>query len=491
VNEEGPERPGITRRRLLTMAGTLGVAGATLGALRLRASTPDRASSTGASHLPDIQHAIGGFIPAAQTIDGVEFRFGPVYTIFATIRLLRRPSRKDQATFANALRLIEEAYPFAPQGVFTIVSYGLPYFKSLPGGMSGSLARRHIPRLHSDTTRFVLEEAEPAPTDVHPSNAGVRKKTFTVPVQIESNDILLTLRSDSTEILYGILRWLRGETARLKNVSVGKSGLGDLLEVTSTRLMFNQRGLPRRLADEQGFAFARYVNPESPMWMGFADQQTSGSGPPEITTFVGNASARLTTAQPGDYFDLGSVVHLSHAILDLEQFYGRPYEPYLERVQYMFRSNPLPARGNQDQFIDGGGPSFLPNTFRTVDDALKNAEGVNTHRGARRIGHTSALQRSSRAPDGTPMHIRIDGPGLDSMDVPEESIQPKLQFSVVVPTADFFATMRRNQSAQDLASRFRVASKNQGIERFVTTTRRQNFLIPPRRHRAFPLIEMT
>jgi hypothetical protein len=28
-----------------------------------------------------------------------------------------------------------------------------------------------------------------------------------------------------------------------------------------------------------------------------------------------------------------------------------------------------------------------------------------------------------------------------------------------------------------------------GPERFITATRRQNFLVPPRRHRAFPLAE--
>jgi hypothetical protein len=48
-------------------------------------------------------------------------------------------------------------------------------------------------------------------------------------------------------------------------------------------------------------------------------------------------------------------------------------------------------------------------------------------------------KRSSRAADGTPIHLRMDGPGL---------------------------------------------------ERFLTATRRQNFLIPPRRHRAFPLVEL-
>ncbi|HXP36656.1 MAG TPA: hypothetical protein VN817_02715, partial [Solirubrobacteraceae bacterium] len=100
------------------------------------------------------------------------------------------------------------------------------------------------------------------------------------------------------------------------------------------------------------------------------------------------------------------------------------------------------------------------------------------------------LQRSSRAPDRTPMHIRADGPGFDSLDVPDGSQQPKLHFAIYLPTADFFAAMRRNQASPDLAQRSNVPEQNQGIERFLTATRRQNFLVPPRRNRAFPLTEL-
>ena len=35
-----------------------------------------------------------------------------------------------------------------------------------------------------------------------------------------------------------------------------------------------------------------------------------------------------------------------------------------------------------------------------------------------------------------------------------------------------------------------VAVEDNGLERFLTATRRQNFLVPPRRHRAFPLTEL-
>lgn len=50
--------------------------------------------------------------------------------------------------------------------------------------------------------------------------------------------------------------------------------------------------------------------------------------------------------------------------------------------------------------------------------------------------------------------------------------------------------MRRNQASLDLAQQFAVDEDENGLERFLTATRRQNFLIPPRRHRSFPLVEL-
>jgi hypothetical protein len=349
-----------------------------------------------------------------------------------------------------------------------------------------------MPRLLADRSRAALEEAVVSPTDVSPANPDIKKQTFNVPVRIEANDFLLTLRSDSTGHLHDVQAWLTGSNS-LRGKYVVSPAFHGLFAITSVRAMFQQIGLPRKVADRHKLRFATHVNPQSPMWMGFADQQKDGSGPPSITTFQGNPSARFTTTRAGgDYFFNGAVQHLSHVIQDLPQFYADPpEEPFTERVQYMFRSDPIPSLGNKDQFKDGGGPAFLDNINQGTDDARRNAQGIGTFQGAHRMGHLAGLQRSSRAADGTPIHIRMDGPGFDAMDVPDHSLQPKLQFTVFVPTADFFASMRRNQAALDLVKANNVASDDNGIERFLTATRRQNFLIPPRRHRAFPLLELT
>jgi hypothetical protein len=308
-------------------------------------------------------------------------------------------------------------------------------------------------------------------------------------------------------------------------------------------VQFLQQGLPKKVAQENNFEFAPRMSNDSPMSMGFVDQQTDSSGPAQIVTFQGNSSAVLTSAKSGDYFDNGSIAHFSHDILDLFAFFasatqepntGNPPagEPFTERVQYMFRSNQtgttdgLPADGNSDQFTNNGGPSFINNVFQGTGAALaaaqdsagqfsaSNATLNATFTGDPRIGHEEALQQVSRASDGTPLHVRMDGPGFDNMDVPAfntagvanvvddgvfstpgtnvpaGSNQFKLQFMMFVPTAQLFASMRTAQAAQNLQNQFDVDPGDNGLERFITATRRQNFLVPPRRHRSFPLVEL-
>ncbi len=481
---------GITRRTLLQRAAGLGVAASTLGALDLVAMMPDRAAAA-KGKLPEVQFQIEKYLAPAIRSEGVKARLGPVYTTFATFTLTRSPTAADQEALARALARVEAAYPFSPSGVFTTIAYGIPYFERLPGGMTGTLVADNMPRLTSDLERYVLEEAVPGPTDVSPANPEVTKQRFAVPVQIESNDVLLTLRSDSTEIIDDVLNWLSGGSSTLAGEAVGDSGLGELLTVSSRRLMFVQQGLPRKIADEQGLPYAGMINPASPMWMGFVSQQVGSSAKPKTVTFLGDKSAMLTNAATRDYFAHGSIQHLSHVIQDLEQFYERPKETYERRLAAMFGSNPLPGTGNADQYTDGGGPAFVPNRFGGSESAANEASSHASFDGEHHIGHTTAVQRSSRAADTRPIHIRADGPGFDSLDVPDGSEQPKLHFSIFVPTADFFQTMRRSQASVDLAQKNNVPEQNIGLERFITATRRQNFLVPPRRHRAFPLVELT
>jgi hypothetical protein len=493
----------ITRRGALKGAGALALAFGALEMAAPLAGVPQR--TTVAAPLPDIQFDIAARLAAPPRTFGtrVLFQMPPVHTVFVTAQLERIPTAADQAMLASTLARLEASYPFDAAHLLTFLSYGVPYFRRLPGGLAGRLVSHHMPRLLSDRSRYVLEEAVPGPTDVSPGNPGLTKLRYQVPVAIESNDLLLTLRSDYASVLADVLGWLGGSNS-LHGRAAASPALRGLLTFTSSRHMFTQAGLPRAVAQRRALPFARYIQPESPMWMGFSDQQVNASGPAAICTFAGNPSARFSTAVAGDYFDNGSVQHLSHDILDLLQYFDMDSATsspggdgtFAERFQYVFHA-PDTVRGVADQFTNGGGPAFLPNVNHGPGYARRTAQGIGTNfnfdtgQHERRMGHLSCLQRSSRAADGTPVHIRMDGPGFDHMDVPDGSSQPKLQFTVFVPSADFFARLRVNQASLDLQAHFGVNPTKNGLDRFITATRRQNFLCPPRRHRAFPLAELS
>jgi hypothetical protein len=521
----------------------------TQAALLEELASPVVRPAAAATTFPDIQFDLGAFVRPAQVFnDGagsVQAQFGVTYALFLPAKLNRTPTKADQAVLANALNTIEASYPASPSGLLIgSVSYGVPYFNRLPQ----ALVSANMPQTVAFQTgmgtlpagRPVLVEATPMPTDVvggfvggpNATISGVTKDRYNVNVVIENNDVLFQFRSDSTTNLAAVPLWLMGSN-NLNGVGVPSPNFNGLFNFQQTRLQFVQPGLPRTMANQYGFDFAPRINPNSSMTMGFVDQQVNGSGPPAICTFAGNSSAKLTNAQPGSYFDNGSIAHFSHVIEDLFQFYAQPNqdpnrpdgEPFTERCQYMFRSNQLgttngiPAAGNTDQFTNGGGPAFINNVFQGTGSAAAAARdsgglfapGQNqtinaTFTGQGRIGHIDGLQRASRAPDGTPLHIRNDGPGLDGMDVPAFRSYPtnlgvnyqagsamfKLQFLMFVPTADLFTAMRTGAAAQDLQHQFlNNEDDDNGLERFITATRRQNFLVPPRRHRAFPLLELT
>jgi hypothetical protein len=486
----------MTRRDALKRAGVLAAAVGAIEAAGPLAFVPQRALA--AATPSDIQFDIAKFlsVPPQTYGSGVEFQMPPVHTVFLTAALQRTPTVADQTEMDRVLAALERYYPWGAANLVTFVAYGLPYFHRLPGGVKGQLVASHMPRLASDTSRYVLEEAVPGPTDVSKANPAIKKLRYNVDVVIEHNDMLFTLRGDKPGTLTDVLAWFGGSN-KLNGHSVKSPAWTGLLSFTSSRYQFVQMGLPKAIATKHGLPFADYIQHQSPMWMGFADQQVNGSGPAPICTFAGNSSAHLTTAVAGDYFDNGSMQHLSHLILDMLQFFAMktatsaPGEDgkFIQRVQYAFHAPDL-VPGNKNQFTDGGGPSLLPNQNRGPNYARKTALGIGTNNGEQRMGHLSCLQRSSRAKDGAPIHIRMDGPGFDAMDVPGGGELPKLQFTIFVPSAEFFKTLRTNQASLDLQNNFGVSPRANGLERFITATRRQNFLIPPRRHRAFPLAEL-
>ncbi len=156
----------------------------------------------------------------------------------------------------------------------------------------------------------------------------------------------------------------------------------------------------------------------------------------------------------------------------------------------MFRRETPAITGSGDPAAMTG-PGFVANEWKGQGDAQANLGRGVTSVGHPEMGHTAALHRAGRTPSGVPLHIRLDGPGYDALDLPKGTgAQPKLQFSAFVPTSEQFRRMRDRGAAKDLADQHGIQAIHNGLEAFTTTTRRQNFLVPPRARRAFPLAEL-
>ena len=128
----------------------------------------------------------------------------------------------------------------------------------------------------------------------------------------------------------------------------------------------------------------------------------------------------------------------------------------------------------------------------------------------RSISHSASLQTTSRLlkdvvgpdgiryPKGSAIPVRADFNTLDNPFYWSEnrteigSPAAGLHFVVFNPSSDDF---RRNREAMDWMLpgkklNFPPRDRDQGFNSILRTTHRQNFLVPPRRHRSFPLAEL-
>jgi hypothetical protein len=246
-----------------------------------------------------------------------------------------------------------------------------------------------------------------------------------------------------------------------------------------------------------GIPGADLVPASAQLFLGFTSTQKDALGPRLIAN---HETLGFVDLGPKHYFRQGTSMHVSHLFEDLEAWYLN--FDFRERVATAFRP---------DQ------PELREGTL-TVPQPLKRADsprGVEREfRTQGRIGHSSAIQASSRlqrdyvATDGTvykrgtAIPQRADFNTLDNPfdwssrhDVDQMRPGPRagLHFVVFNPSSDDF---HRNRRAMDgvlpdgTRLPLRARDRNQGFNSVLRTTHRQNFLVPPRRHRSFPLAEL-
>lgn len=266
--------------------------------------------------------------------------------------------------------------------------------------------------------------------------------------------------------------------------------VGDLLSVTSIRRGFAGRGMPRRLGMALGIPGAERIPEGAMLFMGFTSSHVHGLAAGNLASY--ETLPGWTDAVPESYMAGGANMHVSHIAIELERWYALGHR---DRLQRMFN----PRRDDPEEVLS---PDQCPatSTFRAERDADVERYGL--------VGHNEQMQFLSRVeadtttaygqiiPRGTTFFLRQD---FDTTDNPFEfwldgpvSTVPRagVHFIGMGPSAQHFHLMRTEMDSPDLAPAHDLPDENVGFTHFLVNTHRQNYCLPPRAHRSFPLAEL-
>ena len=459
----------LTRKELLVG----GAAGAALGAAgiyelvdKLADSPP---SDAVAGHQPE-QHLVDGLRVEKQ--EGVEVVVPLRHHEVVTARVVapRDQLLDARASLAAVLAKLDADFPATPDGLGLTVAWGLPYFQN------------HVPEAAGVHLPFDRRARKSALID------SIRFPSDPDDTLLEDNDVAFLFRSDNEEHI----RTAATEIAdRMKGA----------LAVTSIRKGFagqmdGGKGLPKEMATAAGVPGADLIPDGSELFLGFTSTQRNTLGPRRIVNFE---TLGLVDLGPRSYFHGGTHMHLSHIFEDLEAWYLN--SDFRDRVNTAFRPR-LPVRP---------GTQTVP---QPPSRAASESEVARDYERFGAIGHSSSLQPASRLQQdirgadgtlytkGTAIPQRADFNTLDNpffwsadpkRDRMGEGPAAGLHFVVFNPTSDDF---HRNRLAMDGVMpggeklEFVPRAPGQGFNSILKTTHRQNFLVPPRRHRSFPLVEL-
>jgi hypothetical protein len=448
---------GLTRRQALAGgAGAVAGAAGIYALVERHAGTPSRPAP--ASTLPPEQHLLDGV--QVVTDNGAEVLVPPLHHTVVTAKVATGDLDRARGRLEGALADLESRYPATPAGLGITLAWGLPYL------------REHVPVQWERLQPMDVRARKPALLDAF------RFTSDPPETELEENDVAVLLRSDSLDAIALAEKELFEEI--------------DVFDRTTVRRGFAGGGLPSKLAVAAGVPGADLIPPDAELFLGFTSTLKENLGPSRIANLETLGIARI----PEGYFTHGTHMHLSHIHENLERWYVNT--AFDDRVQTTFR----PGLHVPD------GTLTVPQGEEQVSTAADVRRAYRVH-GA--IGHSGALQTASRlqrrhvGPDGTvyaagtaiPQRAdfnTLDNPFAWSADgATSADAAAGVHFVVFNPTSDDFNRVRRAMDGElpdGTTLPFEPRAEGQGFNSILRTTRRQNFLVPPRVHRAFPLSEL-
>lgn len=476
------KRPGLNRRSFLKRASAI-----TLGSVAARGvyevldqvAAPQRAEAAVIRRFQE-QYLIDQLEVIVN--NGVTVGIPPLHNDVFTAKLKSNAwttaaLKNAKTRVENALAKVEAPYPSTAAGLTIVVGWGLPYFRTFVP----SLMNSYLPAIPGTSPKkYAVLDAIQFPSD--PDT-----------VVLEDNHVMFKFRSDSSSIVSA------AERALFDDQNSG-AYIGDLFDLTSKRMGFLGRGfgspsIAKALATAAGVSGADKIPNDAQLMMGFTSTQTQALGPSNLPSF--ETLAGVTDQWPNGYFAAGCAMHLSHLYLDIDLWYNS--FTYADRVQRMFSPHtPVPSDPNTVTIANG--PTQVSTMAQVKQDATTS----------KLLGHNSLLQQATRLPattydnygrrwpQGTPVPLRED---FNTLDDPfawapggvGPTNKPGLHFVAFVPGHHkFHAARLAMDGVMPDGTNFRssIPDQDMGINAKMRGSHRQNYVIPPRRNRSFPLVEL-
>lgn len=416
--------PDRSRRAFVRSAVAAGASAALVGCLEDGTTLKAPAGVEAPSSLPDRQHAWNDALPEDQ--DGNVSP--PEHHVFLSLSLSADPDETARETVRTALREVERAIEWGPEGVLFTLGYTPAYFDRFDAPLDDAVD---------------LPEPEP-----------ILALTAESDVTVDTNDALLHLASNDGAAVLAVEHALFGEREHLNGRSMSAS-LEDVFDRTARRTGFVGPGLPAaRQQGLDGLPDTEPVPQDAPFFMGFR------SGFRES-----QATEDRVTIRDGPFAG-GSTQHFETLELDLDVWYAE--SDHDQRVARLFS----PAHAERDAVGEVG------ERLGTETGAASVADDIDDHaREAGVVGHAQKLARARD--DGTPTLLRRDVNTTDGDVCGVHFVSFQREMSE-------FTRVREAMLGDEFRQYGLGPRQGNGILRYLRVQRWGSYLVPPRPHRALP-----